>query len=318
VTPQLVALTLADLTGNGIADIIATDVNGAVDVLLGNGAGAFGGLASYRVGTGATMTIVADLNHDGIPDLVVADKGDGVDVLLGTGGGRFGLATAFAVGTAPMGVTVADLNGDGISDIITAGPTPEILFGNGSGGFSAPVAYAGGSTGTSVAAVDLNGDGTLDLVVTNYGNFAYSATAAGATVPPIPGSIVVLLNDGTGHFNTAATYALGLGPNTATTIRDVNGDGRPDLFNIGLLYLGNADGTFTQSATTLNAVSGPLIDVNGDGLLDNVTPGGVGYGLPGGGFLAAGSLAASSIVAAGDLNGDGRPYVESGAGRCQL
>jgi hypothetical protein len=96
----------------------------------------------------------------------------------------------------------------------------------------------------------------------------------------------VLLGNGDGTFQPAATYASG-GSAASVAVADVNGDGKPDLVvanycadkaencgygSIGVL-LGNGDGTFQTvqdyiTGTGTGDFSVVLADVNSDGILD--------------------------------------------------
>ena len=111
------AVAVADLTGNGIPDIVATEYDGGVFVLLGDGSGGFGAAASYAAGPFPSNVTVADVNADGIPDLVVSND-DGVDVLYGNGSGGFLPPVDFPAGDGALSALVVDLNGDGAPDLV--------------------------------------------------------------------------------------------------------------------------------------------------------------------------------------------------------
>jgi len=114
---------------------------------------------------------------------------------------------------------------------------------------------------------DFNGDGRPDLAVTNGAN-----TTSGA----VPGNLAVLLGNGDGTFQAARTIDVGITP-AFVAVRDVNGDGRPDLAvanfrsNDVSVLLGNGDGTF-QAPRNFDTGTGPLSiavgDVNSDGQAD--------------------------------------------------
>jgi hypothetical protein len=184
---------------------------------------------------------------------------------------------------------------------------------------------SGGDSPFSVAVADVNGDGKLDLLVANE-----CATTCQN------GAVGVLLGNGDGTFQPAASfYSGGLSPR-GIAVADLNGDGHPDLVVanffaagggegiIGVL-LGNGDGTF-QPAVTYDsggviAASVAIADVNGDGKPDLVVANecatqkckhGVVAVLLGNGdgtFKKAVKFPAGitqSVVVA-DVNGDGKP-----------
>ena len=132
------------------------------------------------------------------------------------------------------------------------------------------------------------------------------------------------LNDGTGAFTTGATLSVGFQPNSIA-LGDLNGDGALDVVtanqnnsSVSVLQNTNAGtGTF-QAATTLNTSSSPtdvkLGDVDGDGDLDLVGPGGTGATVSvrlnngQGGFGGSQEVAvagAASAVVRGDVDSDG-------------
>ena len=261
-------------------------------------------------GSTPSFVVAADLNGDGNPDLVVANQCAGatnncnlgsVSVLLGNGDGTFGTPTNFSSGGfIPESIAVADVNGDGKLDLVVAnraytgeGVTDStdgavgVLLGNGDGTFQAPVLYdSGGLVANSVAVADVDGDGKPDIVVGNL--FASRSNKSNSTIG-------VLLGNGDGTFQTAATYSTGglgsfvtdFGDETVVAVADLNGDGKPDVVVttgcpvggcgssgevVGIL-LGNGDGTF-QTAVTYGAGEGPdsvaVADLNGDGNPDLV------------------------------------------------
>jgi len=123
--------------------------------------------------------------------------------------------------------------------------------------------YATGIYPSSVTAADLNGDGRPDLVIANVGS----------------DSLTILLNDGTGGFNTLAPFSLG--QSTSTIAADLNGDGKTDLVvitpglgqpGVGLVVLlGNGDGTFQAPLPVSGcgeATGVQVADLNGDGIPD--------------------------------------------------
>src|SRR6202034_3238440 len=244
--------------------------------------------------------------------------------------------TSSSGGSETYNAATADLNGDGKLDVVMASQCSSnncsngavtVLLGNGDGTYQTPVSYATGTSTRFVALSDVNGDGKLDILAANYCNSDCSS-----------GTVSVLLGNGDGTFQPAVAYNTGTSSSIAMVVRDVNGDGKPDLLVLdqcvgscasgGLsVLLGNGDGTF-QNAVSISSVgsnsNGVAIgDVNGDGHADLVvsnqcnsssicTSGTVSVALGNGNgtFQTAvqypsGGLYTQS-VALGDLNGDGK------------
>jgi hypothetical protein len=147
---------------------------------------------------------------------------------------------------------------------------------------------------------DLNGDGKADLVVTNS---SYGIAA------------VVLLGNGNGTFQSPLDVGSWTLPGTVDggiVIRDVNGDGVPDLVSPGGVALGNGDGTFRLAQTFGGGYSSLVADLNSDGKPDVVVVGGNTVAVllgNGDGTLQAAqtyaALPATWSVGLADINGDG-------------
>jgi len=127
--PELVAnsVAVADLNGDGHADIVATDSLSSsvhantVWVLLGDGAGNFPTQAIYPTGVNPTSVAVGDINSDGFPDVAVTIVGtDTVSVFLGDGTGKLGSPTDFATAKGPLSVVIGNLDGDTRPDLAVA------------------------------------------------------------------------------------------------------------------------------------------------------------------------------------------------------
>jgi VCBS repeat protein len=269
-----------------------------------------------RAAGGDFSVAVGDLNGDRKPDLAVANISsiaNTVSIFLGDGNGGFGPASNYLTGGYdPRGVAIGDLNDDGNPDLAVTNEfsnTLSVLLGNG-GGFGTPTTYATGTSPGSVAIADLNEDGQLDVVVTNIDS---------ASVSLFPGN-------GSGSLGTPATLAVGPLP-LSVTVGDLNGDGLPDLVTADAgstevsVLLANGRGGFDPAArfdTGSAAYSATIADLNGDGDVDlavaNIVVRSVsvllgdghgGFGAPA--DFSAGATSAPWWIAAGDLNGDGKP-----------
>jgi hypothetical protein len=182
---------------------------GYIEVLLGDGAGAFT-TAHWTEGSGyPSLLAIGDLNADGTLDLVVGDYGDGIEVWLGDGYGFW--VSSYTTGLGDQG-SVGDFTGDGIPDLVIAGQTVEVLPGLGDGTFAAPLSNpANGYAAEAAAVADFNGDGKLDVL----------------TAAPLAGSVSVLLGRGDGTLAPPIDHAAGEA--VALAVGDFNGDGRPDV-----------------------------------------------------------------------------------------
>jgi hypothetical protein len=274
----------------------------------------------YGFGSNPNGLVAADVNGDGKLDLLTANFNTSVAaVLIGKGDGTFQDVVNYPIGTnsSPRRLAVADVNGDGKLDLVTANTnsTAGVLLGNGNGSFRPVVTYSTGATSApaDIAIADVNGDGKLDLLTANY----YTGTAG------------VVLGNGNGTFQAAATYSTGAGSTPfGIAAADVNNDGKIDLLtanynsNTVALLLGNGDGTF-RAVTTLTVVAGSLptdiaiADVNGDGKLDlltanyNTGTACILLGTGSGTFQSAASYSTGAGsrpfgIAAADINGDGK------------
>jgi hypothetical protein len=309
------SVTLADVNGDGNADLIATNFHSAsVSVYLGNGNGTFQSPEIFGTGPSPRSVVVGDVNGDGRPDLIVSDQANAtVAVLLGNGNGTFQAAQFFGVGARPQQVVLGDVNGDGRPDIAVANysdNTVSVLLGNGNGTFQAQQVFGVGSEPRSVALGDVNGDGLTDLVVANDG--------------PGSNSVSVLLGNGNGTFQAQEAVPAGSRP-FSVLIDDLNADGKPDLVvadeatNSVSVLLGNGNGTFQAPAAFAVGVAPTHLaqaDFNGDGIPDvavaTYTSAAVSVllGNGNGTFQAQQTFTTGALddsIATGDINGDGRP-----------
>jgi len=243
----------------------------------------------------------------------------------------FSTATEIPAGPTPYAAAAGYFNGDGLQDlaILNNGPaTVSIRLNLTTPGasvtsFSSATDFAVGSDPRVVAVEDINGDGKQDLIVTNLGSSSVSILLN----TTVPGSSTPSFSPKTDFPVVNGTLGLSLG--------DLNGDGKPDLAatnhnsgNISIYINTTAAGasTPTLSARTdlpvgANPYSVTVKDFNGDGMQDiaaaNFTSSNVSVFLnlttPGSTTPAFSSRADFTMgsgtisVAAGDLNGDGKP-----------
>ncbi|MFO0954681.1 MAG: VCBS repeat-containing protein [Isosphaeraceae bacterium] len=174
------AVKLADLTGDGIKDLIVAN-SGSNNVLVypGLGDGQFGpatnGGHGYFAGTNPTGIEVANLN--GQPDLIVANAGSNdVSILLGQGSGANWTLTPgprVKTGAGPVAVAVGDITGKGTLDLAVANQQAnnvQVFPGIGGGFFSqTPTTYAVGQAPSGLFLGNFDGSG-LGIAALNSGS----------------------------------------------------------------------------------------------------------------------------------------------------
>jgi hypothetical protein len=357
------SVAVEDVNGDGKPDLLVANycadsncsTKGSLGVLLSNGDGTFRAAVTYGSGAYHTVSVaVRDVNGDGKPDALLTNNcvdqncaAGSVGVLLGNGDGTFRAAVTYGSGgEEPESVALADVNGDGNSDLLVANAicasegcatgSVGVLLGNGDGTFQPAVAFDSGGFGAeSVAVTDVNGDGKQDLLVAN------TCVIDGA-FNCVNGSVGVLLGNGDGTFQAAVSYGSNGTGAASVVVRDVNGDGKPDVLvanacgndgnygcmigSLGVL-LGNGNGTFQAAVNYTSGGYEPdsvaVRDVNGDGNPDLVVASqcdnsgncngvvGVLLGSGDGTFRLvvtydSGGYDAQSVAVA-DVNGDGKP-----------
>jgi len=288
---------VADFDGDGFLDIIAHDTEFSLAFLKGYHDGTFraapsyyapGALGSYAYAEGIAS---GDFNGDGIPDIVIAAGGDssiaGITVFLSGGDGSLKPGVTYGTSNCYLYVVVADFNKDGQPDLAANNACTEevqIFTGKANGTFvPGPVIGTGSSDiyqGGEMVVGDFDGDGYPDIAVINVADASTSNSSVG-----------VILNDGTGNFKPAMTYALSNYSFAGMAVGDLNGDGKLDLVvpynwssSVALL-LGVGDGTFTQPPDVALGTPGidqcpgmyagqfcpaavTLADIDGDGNMD--------------------------------------------------
>ena len=337
------SIVMADVTGNGLQDLIVGNYDGPVEIYLNNGTSdPFNGVTPIAL-TNSSPTVglaVADVTGNGLADLIVANQDAPTQLYLNNGNTNnpFGGVTPVNITTVnATSVAVADVNGDGRADLVVGvmstdpnNLTPSQLFlntGNERNPFNGtPINITGADYVTSLALANVNGDTLPDLVV-GQGGLVSNGTTYGE-----PTRLFLNTGNPTNPFGGAP---LDIGTTDVTTsavaVANMNGDGHPDLI-VG--HDGEPTQLFLNTGVTNNPFGGTpqnitpsepttslaVADVNGDGHLDLVVGN---SGVPTQLYLNNGSSTtpfsgvtpqnitaqgdATASVALGDLNGDGHP-----------
>ena len=321
--PVTDSIETADLDGDGLLDVIATDDRIASAIVLYNRGPHQSPLrVEYPFGpalydrTCLLGVSVADVDRDGKLDLVTNDACAGlVQVLLQTGPRMFGAPIATPVAASGPG-WLADINRDGVPDLVRY---DGVQLGNGDGTFQ-PAAANGLPPidgGAVVAVGDLDEDGIADIAITNV---TIDNTTGG-----YKSSIVLAFGVGDGSFTRVTSFGTGQGTNASSlVIADVDGDHHVDLVvllrntSVGV-FAGHGDGTFAAPVEYSTGNDGweadslAVGDVDRDGKLDVV----VGHGIAqtatvlhgqAGGFAAPSGfypVGFTKQLVLADINGDG-------------
>jgi PKD repeat protein len=178
-TAQMNDIVAGDLNGDGVPDLVTTDLNSAnMYVFINNGS------LSFTKNTVAIATnnvwglSLADMDGDGKPDITGAYRfSTKFFIFLNTSsGGTFSVASeqnvSYPSGSTVLCITTADLNGDGKIDLIGADLASKngvIIVQNNStsGSLSFGTAFGLGNKSQALVPViaDIDGDGKPDIVI---------------------------------------------------------------------------------------------------------------------------------------------------------
>jgi hypothetical protein len=314
------AITPFDADGDGLVDLAVPCRDGRSVVILLGRPPTLEAAPRVTVGDKPRAAAVGDFNGDGKLDLAVANSGDNsVSLLAGDGAGglsAYGTLTA----AAPEAIVSGDFDRDGRLDlgVSVRGATPSvaIFLGTGGGAFSLPTTVNVGAEPDDLVTGDFDLDGDLDIAVCDK-------------VSPT-GSVRILGNNGLGVFSAVVGVSVGDKP-TSIVAADFDRDGDLDLavandLSNNVMILTYATGSFavTQILPLAGGDTSPVSlavgDFDGNATIDlvaaalnnfsrlhvyrNQTPSTPLFITPPVPYDAPYAL---QVVAAGDLNLDGRP-----------
>ena len=216
--PGVGVARVADVDGDGKADIVVTDAQG-LRVLVREASG----YSPVSVDGGSYEDArIADLNGDGRPDIVAGGTASdpGVYLFLRTSAGTFTKTVLPVPGAQSYtgSVVTGDFNGDGRIDVAaTADGQVLVYLRNADGTYAAPAAYRESYGRFPLVAADVDGDGRTDLAVGTSSSIDVLRQLPNGTMDtPVP----------TQDIEAAAPAPDGLAAG------DVNGDGATDLVEI--------------------------------------------------------------------------------------
>ncbi len=242
----------------------------------------------FTTGNTPNDIAIGDVDGDGKPDLVVVNLGSNTISILrnistlgsSISASSFAAKVDFAAGNQPYWVGIVDVDGDGKPDLLVANSgsnTISVLRNTSTSGsitFAAKVDFATGSRPLLCSIADVDGDGKPDLVVANFNSNTISVLRNTSTLGSISAS----------SFAAKVDFATGGSP-SSVAIRDLDGDGKPDLvitnyssFTISVFHntstLGSINASSFEAKVDFGAGSSPynvaIDDLDGDGRPDLV------------------------------------------------
>jgi hypothetical protein len=253
--PSLVwQIAVGDVTGDGLADVVAADRGaGLVRVLVGVAGGLPETVESFEMNL-ATAVALLDLDGDGVMEVVVSGEAEYVIRGFKRVAGAWQVVSEKSMNGRPYWLTAGDLDGDGWSDLAVGFDFPfdssvQILYGADSG-LSDPVDIGPAFRPTvDIAMADINGDGRLDLLLAPWTTSSFAS-----------GMIDVMLQTETRAFGFGGRlpgFSAG-----GVAAADLNNDGVVDIASV--CHNGSIDLLQIHLGRSLPCP----VDLNSDGTLN--------------------------------------------------
>jgi hypothetical protein len=259
-------LSVADVNGDGIPDLLVASQTGDVLILMGKGDGTF--RPSFSVHAERNLALASFTGSDGSLYFVSGNQAQNRVSVQDAAG-----TTTFTAGVAngldgPSAVAVADLNGDGLPDLVVANSSSNqllVFLGTGSGQFApTPLAFPVGTNPAGITVANLitahpgiPGDGIPDVVVANEGSNTLSVLFGQGQR-----SIWTLVNGpqlatGPGPVATVVVPAPGCKSLAALVVSNSQGNSISVLPSVGLGYFADNQ-AYTISTGKTGLGPGPL------------------------------------------------------------
>ncbi|MGD9402787.1 MAG: choice-of-anchor D domain-containing protein [bacterium] len=266
-------ITIPDLDGDGIYDVVIGTAGGSRSIFAISGADGdtIWDYDSHEYGGGGWIDEVApigDIDGDGITDVLAAAEDDGSD----TGPKRaycFSGANGIKIWQTILGASVFcvraidDFNGDGLDEVAAGTTQGRVYLLNGANGGLLDVYEAGATVWTVAAIEDISGDGENDIVVGDHDGYVHAVDSDSLKlVWPNPTSVGNIITE---------VHVIG----------DQNSDGVGEITVAGVmsnyLLLDGSDGQYiwSRSSGQMAFATSGTPDVNGDGFEDVI--GGSGF-----------------------------------------
>lgn len=330
------SVILGDFNGDGKSDLLVSQGSSSTIAVFANTSTA--GNISFgtqndlpALGFSHEGAATGDLDGDGKLDIVIANSfnSPSISVYKNISTGLnilFAPKIDYSADNGPYNVAIGDIDGDGKPDLMVANNGSGIIsfykntstLGNIS--FAARIDFNAGTNPYSVAIRDLDGDGKADVAVTTQGSGS---------------SLSVMRNTTTSGIVSfdAPVYAATLSGSFIVSIGDLDGDGKPDMAaasssSNSIIVVKNVStpGTLSfyspQSFTTgTYPVCVSLSDLDGDGKPDMISSNNQSNNISAlRNTSTIGNISFEShvdyaaganpmFVAAGDLDGDGKPDI---------